>query len=814
MSKADELLASIGEEATVHAHVVSDPDNYFIINPDTRVIENVSGEKNTLVQYDHNSEVYTFELPRYVEGHDMTLCNRVRVHFNNVDILTNQENTDVVELYDLAVNSKDKSTVIATWTVRREATQLAGILGFAVQYMCVAPDGEVTYEWHTDAYTDVEVKPGRNYSEAAVVQYSNILEQWYQKLFGLKDSLVADIAAESEKQKDAIALKGEETLASIPADYTETYSMAEEALRRKANAIELETNGTAIIVNDSSDAYLLGLKLYGRTIQKTTTGAQLAYTNVNVDYVYKGVLASVTEDGNILVSGTTTEEMWNRLATANLVAGETYTLSSNGALILTVWDATAGTSIATKERNVATMTFTAINTGVHTFVMSNTAHNVFTGIRADIMVNTGSVALPWEPYSAGMEAPCPEYPQSLMSVKNPTCTLYGVNMFPLREVTAVGVTGIPQPDGTVKYTGTADTNAWHAYQVCPILVDGTYTLSIETMNKTEKGSLIQIYDKNGLVGRSWQNVENHFSCTFDALAGSTVRWNIGVLPDETVDTTVKLMLNLGSVSLPWEPYACEQSVPVNRTLCGIPVASGGNFTDANGQQWICDEIDFERGVYVQRIGVRVVTGNASENWGAYNSADGEKVFHCYLVMTNYARRWPTTFCDRFRNVANVWERQEYGLFSDYNTSDLLYFSAPNAEVTDIDTWREWLSSNPTTLIYLLKTQIETSLTEEEIAYYKKLKTYYRNTTVMNSAGAPMAIKYAADTEIFVYNSQSKPTTEQVKSAVDAYLAENPVQAGMTESDLYNGVVMVDRITGKKYIVYIDNGKLTMAESGW
>ena len=38
------------------------------------------------------------------------------------------------------------------------------------------------------------------------------------------------------------------------------------------------------------------------------------------------------------------------------------------------------------------------------------------------------------------------------------------------------------------------------------------------------------------------------------------------------------------------------------TASGIPVTSGGNYTDADGQQWVCDEVDFGRGVYVQRIG--------------------------------------------------------------------------------------------------------------------------------------------------------------------------------------------------------------------
>ena len=36
-------------------------------------------------------------------------------------------------------------------------------------------------------------------------------------------------------------------------------------------------------------------------------------------------------------------------------------------------------------------------------------------------------------------------------------------------------------------------------------------------------------------------------------------------------------------------------------LRGIPVTSGGNYTDPSGQQWVCDEVDLERGVRVQRV---------------------------------------------------------------------------------------------------------------------------------------------------------------------------------------------------------------------
>lgn len=36
-------------------------------------------------------------------------------------------------------------------------------------------------------------------------------------------------------------------------------------------------------------------------------------------------------------------------------------------------------------------------------------------------------------------------------------------------------------------------------------------------------------------------------------------------------------------------------------LRGIPVTSGGNYTDSSGQRWVCDEVDLERGVKVQRV---------------------------------------------------------------------------------------------------------------------------------------------------------------------------------------------------------------------
>ena len=61
---------------------------------------------------------------------------------------------------------------------------------------------------------------------------------------------------------------------------------------------------------------------------------------------------------------------------------------------------------------------------------------------------------------------------------------------------------------------------------------------------------------------------------------------------------------IATVSKPatYSPYR-EQllTLPTPNGLPGIPVTSGGNYTDSTGQQWVCDEVDLERGVKVQRV---------------------------------------------------------------------------------------------------------------------------------------------------------------------------------------------------------------------
>lgn len=69
-------------------------------------------------------------------------------------------------------------------------------------------------------------------------------------------------------------------------------------------------------------------------------------------------------------------------------------------------------------------------------------------------------------------------------------------------------------------------------------------------------------------------------------------------------TVEHFMVNVGDTALPWEPHKTPQSLTLSTPggLPGIPVTSGGNYTDESGQQWIADVKDYGTGKYTQNIG--------------------------------------------------------------------------------------------------------------------------------------------------------------------------------------------------------------------
>lgn len=176
MSQTEELLNSLSETVVEHEHPVVDTDSYFMINPETRAIECASRYKNVLMQYDHNSQRYTFALPRYIDGHDMSLCTSVVVNYDNVEDQTEMVNSSFYDVNDLKIDPDNSDMILCSWLISRSATQLAGVLSFSIEYKCTDSDGNVTYEFGTDSYSDVVVKPRKKNAEAEVTEHVDVLE--------------------------------------------------------------------------------------------------------------------------------------------------------------------------------------------------------------------------------------------------------------------------------------------------------------------------------------------------------------------------------------------------------------------------------------------------------------------------------------------------------------------------------------------------------------------------------------------------------------------------------------------------------------
>lgn len=175
-----------------HLHEVRDTDTHFVIDPITRAITNPNSAKNKLMQGDHNSEIYTFEIPKEVEGHDMSLCNEIRIHYNDISADKANESKDVYIVTDMKVDETVTDTLVFSWLISDHATMYAGLLSFRIQFLCIDDDGTVTYKWHTDIFKGITISDGFDNSEAVIEEYSDALTRWMEE---------TEAAMESEMHK-------------------------------------------------------------------------------------------------------------------------------------------------------------------------------------------------------------------------------------------------------------------------------------------------------------------------------------------------------------------------------------------------------------------------------------------------------------------------------------------------------------------------------------------------------------------------------------------------------------------------------------
>ena len=228
-----------------------------------------------------------------------------------------------------------------------------------------------------------------------------------------------------------------------------------------------------------------------------------------------------------------------------------------------------------------------------------------------------------------------------------------------------------------------------------------------------------------------------------------------LLVETGTDTTYELYKKLQSLTL-----------QTPNGLPGVPVTKDGNYTDQNGQQWVCDEIDLGRGKYVQRTAEKDVLEAIPSLWsgaGKWENNDGYKTlaFYAYINGANSNKDWGAVknygICNYATITSNVFNNSIIG----FSLGDYIAFRVSRNLLPDWDEnnpsndpWVNWLKArkeagNPVIVRYALKTSIERDLTPEEIAAYKALRTYGSTTVVSNDAGVHMEVTYVADTKAYI-----------------------------------------------------------------
>jgi hypothetical protein len=748
MATAAELLAgmSTGDDTTL---VI---DNYLrTINIPKRVT-------NLGVEHDDEVLFLNFKMPRYLDDTDLSKFS-IRINYINAngdsDAYTVNEDKKVV----------GENFIKFSWLVGPTATAYKGTTKFNVcmKTMKTVDDQQVIDKEYNTTVASLPVLEGLEVDESIVTQYSDLIEQWREDIFGETNSEIQKIRDESQKAAQDFAEFVAIEYAKIPNDYTITSELAEEGVRTKADAIVNTADGTSISVSDCSNDHIRNLRVFGKTSQAKTTGTQLfnPYAEQNNSFA----TATVENNGSRITVTGTYYVSWPLV----LKAGVTYYINFN-----TVGPATnrairfeyPDKEITGTVTNPASFTPTKDTVSVYLYAGLGTEDTI---IYENIQISEGSSALPWEPYSGGVASPTPEWPQPLINVENPTVDVHGKNLAVQKyaiDTTTKGIRIFTQNNASeALLNGTAESLFSHTVLRTGLLPPGTYTVSATGVNLHDDGH-DRLYVADYYTGKVYANYirdGSHKTITITEPA----RFRIDmVFKEGTVynNSLIKIQIESGDVATEYEPCKVTQSISSDHAFLGVPVELDGNYIDSNGQQWVCDEIDFERGMYIQRIGTEVFDGSIDEIWHDELVLDKTVMFRIQISdSVNVGNVVGKDYlCSNFV-VKNMYNSDVQGT---QHTMQQFYFRLNKTALStaDMEGFRLYLERSPMTVNYVLATPIETPLTTAELEAFKALYTNHPNTTVLNDSGAPMQLTYNVDTKIYVDNG-IKQTVAEVMEAI-------------------------------------------------
>lgn len=408
--------------------------------------------------------------------------------------------------------------------------------------------------------------------------------------------------------------------------------------------------------------------------------------------------------------------------------------------------------------------------------------------------------------------PTPDAPIDIVSIGddgNIGVSVNGENLLPFpyhtESITTNGGTLTSLADGGVKLSGTPTDYCGLTLYSGKILHKGKITVTL-LGNYTNVTLGIGIYDadKNFLY-----NLTQKTQIIDLSLYPSATKLEITVkrtVNNTEMDGVVYPIVVMGStIPAHYECYIPKQSVAFSTPLRAIPVTDKNlaTYTDASGKMWCADEIDLERGVYIQRVKKKTIT---TETYISKHSYSNDNYF---VALIGDTTKSGSTDClsTHFVSITNgEILRNTACVYCMNQVTSPIHFSVPTTIANDVDSFREWAISNSLAVYFTMETPIETPLTDEQIAICKTLKANNPTTTILNDENAYIMVEYIKPFEVMNEGLEpSKPimtlngsgTVEISVNGMDVFTytfpdGENEVVIDSEKQDAYLGDVLKNR----------------------
>ena len=545
----------------------------------------------------------------------------------------------------------------------------------------------------------------------------------------------------------------ESLMPGIEVDYVpETEQYIEKSINentQKAPAIVEKASGEMLNVTDSSDLGLKGLKVFGKGEQAKTTGAQLFQPKKENLTTNDGLTGVINSDGSVTVTGTPTKRYAQAYFenVSSFPEGK-YFISGGSHEVSTLTfqvDITRQDDTIEYLRNTA-IEFKADDKLRRVMIKYDSPDLQKTNYTIYPMLNVGETQAPYEPYAGNQPSLNPDYPQEIKipgSDGSLEVRVFGAQLIAKTYASATinGITYTVNDDGSVTANGKATSNSFFLLSMLPKAND-----VFLSGGKSESISIVY----TNMVNKGYKDVGNgiYIPNQFDYEKYPNSRIQIQITEGTTVtNEIIRPMLNAGSTALPWEPCKLQPlTLSTPNGLPGIPVDSGGNYTDEKGQQWICDEADFERGKYIQRV-IKKENPVFAKN-GDY-AVEGSELYFCSIPEISETKEMalPGTGISTYMQYTNtVLNRNETGFYISYGG-----IWARIKDVGDLDAFNAKLQDAVFYFTYKGIPETETDLLEKQLKAYRALHTNYPTTNVSTDSTpqAGLEMEYVADTKSYI-----------------------------------------------------------------